>query len=390
MKALLITSPGMEDISVIEIFEILGEKSNPSSPYSTVVEFDCSAEELCRLTYLSQSASKIMLILSKQDISGSTLEKIGKEFDEAPLKDFVSGKPKFFMNCVRKGNHNFSSRDVMAVISKKISEKYSSVLDYKSDEVRFFSYVIDDLLYFGLDMSSRDLFKRTYKLFSNPQSLRGTISYAMMRLSGLDKWEKKGKGERIFLDAFCRDGTTPIEAALFLSGFSVNFFDRDSLFFKNLPGLDENEVKTLLENLDSIPKSPKGLNINYKISAFDPKLANVTAAKKNAKVAGANKIIDFSKVLIEDIELKLDHKSVDCMASYIPSPSSMLRDNQVEKLYRILMPQVDDIVINDAVFLMRNDSVFKSYITENSHTLKSERVIYQGSVPMHLKVLSFK
>ena len=68
MKSILICPEGFEDVSALEIKEIIGAKENRIKREKTVVVFDAkSYEELCKIAYMSQSSKQTILLLKESN-----------------------------------------------------------------------------------------------------------------------------------------------------------------------------------------------------------------------------------------------------------------------------------------------------------------------------------
>lgn len=214
MKALAITNKGIEDIAALEIKELIKAKT---SVKETVVFFDVKKEEqLYELCYKAQSIGKVLLLFDYFEFSNKKeiINKINIKIEKKKYKTFR-------VSCKRIGEHNFSSQG--------IEDKVGSLIDLKCDlnnpDVIYYVYIYNNMCYYGIDVSGLDLSKRDYKIFSMPHSLKATIAYALVRISGF----KEGD---IFLDPFCGSGEIAIEAARFASNFPTRYYEKNKLKFK--------------------------------------------------------------------------------------------------------------------------------------------------------------
>ena len=139
------------------------------------------------------------------------------------------------------------------------------------------------------------------------------------------------KKEQSLLDPFCKSATIPIEAALYSTNYSPNFFKKTDFTFLKLKLFKKTDFDPLFKKWDKTKKSKP------KINAFDFLLKNITAAKKNAKIANINKSIKFSKTNLEDLDLKFD-KEIDLIASYPPQPTKF-NQKELPQIYHELFYQ---------------------------------------------------
>jgi 23S rRNA G2445 N2-methylase RlmL len=193
----------------------------------------------------------------------------------------------------------------------------------RNPEVIVFVYLIEDECFIGIDFCGRDLSKREYKIFNNPYSIRPAIGHAIGRIAEIN-------ADDVILDPFCGTGEITIEAALFLTKMSPNFYCKNDFVFRKMPQFKERDFDEMFKNIDAKQK-----DLKLRIHAFDHQMRNMTAAKKNAKIAGINKQIHIARVDTDWIELKLEEGSVDKIITRLPS---IPKDDKA----KIMMKVIDD------------------------------------------------
>ncbi len=264
MKAIALTNKGIEDICALEIKELIKADSKIKKGFVT---FEAKEKDIVKLIYLGRSITKVILVddLDKW-VKGKTFAVRGNKELQKKIADKI-----------KEGKVNLSNPDVII-------------------------YAIDSKNY-GIDLCGEDLSKRDYRIFLGPESLKGNVAYSLLRIAKFDKNKK-------LLDCFCRSGIIPIEAALYAKNKSVHFYSKDKfLFLNHWPRYDK-----YIEQLDS-----KSSEASFDIYSSDTSMNHLNAAKKNAKIAGVNKFIKFSRVDLKDIDLK--YKDIDCLIT-IPSKNS--------------------------------------------------------------------
>jgi 23S rRNA G2445 N2-methylase RlmL len=320
MKAIALTNKGIEDICALEIKELIKTDSEIKKGFLT---FEASEKDIIKLIYLGRTITKVLLV--------DNLDKHIK-------------------------NKTFAVRNKSKNLAKQIADKISEgKVDLKNPDVVI--YAIDSENY-GIDLTGEDLSKRDYRIFLGPESLKGNVAYSLLRIAEFDK-------KKTLLDCFCKSGIIPIEAALYLLGKSVHFFSKDKfLFLKIWP-----KYEKYLEELDSKTKQTK-----IEVNCSDTSMNHLNSAKKNAKIAGINKFIKFSRVDLKDIDLK--YKDIDCLVT-IPSGNP----EQVLKQAKEVLKKNGKLVL----IMKKGTEEFKK---TKEFKLKEERVMMQGKEEW--KVLVFE
>ncbi|MBD3361922.1 hypothetical protein GF358_03980 [Candidatus Woesearchaeota archaeon] len=311
MKAIALTNKGIEDICALEIKEILNK---PSETKKGFVLFEANEKEITKLIYLGRSFTKILLI------------------DD--LNRWVK-------------NRTFAVRAENKELEIKIADKITEgKVDLDNPEVII--YAIDSSHY-GIDLCGEDLSKRDYRIFLGPESLKGNVAYALIRLSSFDPKKR-------LLDCFCKSGVIPIEAALFSLVKSVHYYSKDKFLFNNYWEWSEK----YLEELDS--EIGKG---SLDINCVDISMNHLNAAKKNAKIAGINKEITFSRIDFKDLDLK--YSKIDCLVTIPSVPASEFFKQAKE----ILSPKGKMVLI-----MRKNVEEFRK--GSQDFKLVEERAVMQG------------
>jgi len=198
MKYVAMCAKGMEDITQLEIEEILKTKSSILIPGRVVFE----TKNISKLIDKSQSIIKVYEFIQEC----KSLEEI-KPFDL---------KKTFRVSAV---SDSLRSVDV----EKKVGElffKLGNKVDLKNPEKIIFIEILDGKIFVGIDMTPILLSKREYRIKIHNQSISACIAYGLVRLSGYNI-------KNIFLDPFGKDGIIAIEALKYKKG---NVFTVDELF----------------------------------------------------------------------------------------------------------------------------------------------------------------
>lgn len=355
MKGLIITNKGTEDISKKEIKELINSDAEIKE---TVCIFTInSLNDLCRLSYLGQSFIKVLYLLDIFNIDANFKQN---------LKKIIKKNVKTFAKFIKK-NHTFKVKCAKIdsdAISSEIEDIAGSVIDYKVDlenpDLILYIYIFKDICYIGIDFSGFDLSKRDYKIFNFPVSLKGNIAYSLIRISGYNKKEK-------ILDPFCSSGEIVIESALFASGMSPHYYKKDSFLFNKYLKFDFNKVDKKIDLK------------NKQIYALDSQFRNVRAAQKNSKIAGVNKIINFSRQETEWLDIKFKKEEIDKIVTGI----RFSKYNNITKLLKEFFYQCSYILKKKGKIVI---------VTNNKELLKTgfdiieEREVWQGKEKLYVLV----
>ena len=344
MKALAITDKGLEDISLLEIKELLGVKGEIRD---SVVIFDYKKkQDLYLLGYKGQSVFKVLQLIDNFSVKKDLIKEMKARIKKIDFSEY-KGK-SFAVRCWHKKIENSRGE-----IEKAVGSVIPGKVDLNNPEVRFFVFVYGKDVYFGIDVTGRDLSERDYKIFSHPHSLKGPLAYGLVRLSGYN--DKEG-----LLNCFCKSGEIGIEAALFGSGLAANYYNKEKMGFE----FD-------LSKFDKIKKK------KLKIYCVDNDMRSLAATKKNAKIAGVSKEIQVSRFKVEDLDIKFKEKEVDCLIC-------QLEISQAKELFY----QADYILKGKLVLLCRPEDNFDKYAQEQKFKKIQERIIERGGTNYKILVFS--
>ena len=367
MKGIVLVDKGLEEVAEKEIREKLKTKTEKKE---TVVIFETTEEDICRIAYTAQSIRRVGLLLAETKITKyeEENEKIFEEaINNANLKKL---NKNLRVECEREGDHEFNSVDVTRTVSQILLKKgYEPSL--KNAENVLFVYIYHDQTYLFLDYSGRDLSKRNYRIFVKASTLKGTLGYALLKIADYKPGEN-------LLDPYCESGVIAIEAALMATKKPVNFYQKDLLFKKINPKYE----KIIQEQDAAIKDKIKG------IFAYDKILKNISNIKKNAKIAGVEKEINFSKTELEWLDTKFEEKSIDKIISKLPSISKKTNEKDIEKIYEEIFYQAEFILKEKGLLVictLKNEEL-KTIAEKKGFKVKEEKEIYSGQQSYHVTV----
>jgi 23S rRNA G2445 N2-methylase RlmL len=340
MKALAITIKGIEDVTSLEIKELI--KAKIKEKKSTTIIFEPQELiDLCILCYKAQSVSRILYLFDYFDFEkkNDLLLKLTAIIEKIKLSQWFYKESTFRSKCNRYGNHDFSSQEIEQKIGEVIIDKikkennHTQKVNLDNPDIIIYIYIYNTTAYFGIDFSGFDLSKREYKLFGHSFSIKGNLAYALLRLSDYKK-------NQIILDPFSNSGEILIEAALFSSYFPVNYYRKNKFIFRKLKTFKKINFDQFFKKIDDKVKLRKKVYL----FGFDDSTYNVNNSQKNAKIAGINNQIKFSKISLEWLDTKFNKNSVDKIITKISPYTKCRNKKDIGKLYQELFYQASYIL----------------------------------------------
>ena len=381
VRAIAITDRGVEKVLAMEVSEIAGASCEEQD---SCVTFDAKDyDTLFRLCYLSQASDRVGALFGSFEFEGldDFLGKARETVTKAGLKEWLSEGCGFKVFCDRRGIHDFNSiiieQEMGGIILEKSKEElgFEPRVELKQPDIIFLAFVNQDRAYLGVDFCGRDLSKRNYRIFTAPGIVNAKVAYSMARIAG---YEKKLK----MVDLYSKAGIVAIESALWKSGISVNYYSKD-FAFRKIPAFSDRDWDAYFKAIDSRKKAEP-----LSITGFDPILRNLEAAKKNAKLAGVDKLVRFSKLDLEWADVKLDHSTVDLVVSRIPSVSHRVSENALRKVYSELFYQAEFFLKSGGKLCVLAESLalFREGITQDFRTV-SEELLWAGGLQYEYLIL---
>lgn len=322
MKFLAITHKGLEDIASLEINELVRTKTSVSDG---CVLFECSEEDAALICYKAQSVRKVMQLIDTFKISSlkSIKDSVKKNISE--FKKYITDEKTFAVRCIKLENEKLLTDEICTQTADSFPFKK---VNLNNPDVTVLVYIYAKNCYLGVDFGTEDLGKRDYRIYVHQEALKATIAYSLLRIAGYSSKD-------IVLDPFCGSGTILIEAALYATDFSQNYYSKDKFAFSKLyPNID-------------LYKFDKKIKLKGKLLGYDKELRHVVAAKKNAKIAGIEDEIEFSRCEIEWLDTKIKEKQIDKIITNPPNLTKRINDKIVEKVYDKLFFQAEFILKKD-------------------------------------------
>ena len=184
------------------------------------------------------------------------------------------------------------------------------------------------------------------------------------------------------LDPFSRDGIIPIEAALYANDFPVNYYKKDRFAFLMLDlGSD---YEKLFKGIDRrIIKKSKA-----RIYSFDHLFKFVDFSKKNAKIAGVEKNIEFSRRELEWLDIKFKKESIDRIVTSPPTS----KNANLDKIYNEFFYQNEYILKKEGSIgiITRVPDFVKKHAEKHNFKVLKEKEVFSGEQPLKTIILKKK
>ncbi|MBI4145338.1 hypothetical protein HY493_03990 [Candidatus Woesearchaeota archaeon] len=369
-----IPAPGFEDVCASEAGRLLGVHASAGAG---IVSFSVDTLlQACDYIYRAQTPSRVALELFSFKPAKGLAKAVTAQLAKVSLKDWLPEDATFV---VRADLDIEGRQELEAELGETIYESTKAKVDLKRPDVTFLVVVRGAYGAFGIDLSGDDLGKRDYRIFLGPDALKGHVAASLVLLSGYAPGQ-------LFLDPFCRSGVIPIEATLLATRRSPHHFGKEKFLFRRLPALKQTDWDAFFAKID---KDVSGDATN--ILAMDPSFNNVSAAKKNAKIAGVIKQLTFSRTDLEFLDAKFGKHAVDTLVTLPPQPAQDMPELRVDSMMKDVFYQAEFVMKKNGtvVIICRTGAdTIKKYAQEYKFTLKNERKARQGKA--ELTVLTFQ
>ncbi|MEK6822798.1 MAG: methyltransferase [Nanoarchaeota archaeon] len=372
LQGAVVTHVGMEDVCAKELEQLL---SVTTTLGKGVVFFNLPPSRINALAdacYLLRSAVRVLLVMGTKNASDIILgaQALAKTVDVLGINERTS----FAVRCSIPD----IGQEIAVEVGGIINDRTNAPVNLRDP---MFSVVVlesDGTIVMGIDLGGEELGKRDYRIFLGNESLRGTIAYGLLMTAGFD-------GTQNVADVYCRSGIIAIEAALLAGGISPRRHMRD-FPFRKLSFFADTDWNVHFDAIDTtLQREPKGT-----IVCMDDGFAAVAAAKKNAKIAGVNQLLLFSRTDMEFLDAKFGKAGLDMIVTMPPQQSARINGAALDKALQQLFYQAEFILKKKgklALITRGNVEKLKSLADQYKFMLVKEQNVWQGG--LELSVLVF-
>lgn len=287
------------------------------------VTFYGDEEAVCRANIFLRTAERILIKVAS--FKAETYDELFEGVKALDWGVYIPEDGKFWVTKASSIKSKlFSPSDIQRIVKKAVVENLKQ--RYKKDwfeesgspyPLRVF-FMKDEAL-ITLDTTGDSLHKRGYRQFAAIAPISETLAAALIMLT---PWNK----DRILVDPFCGSGTFAIEAAMIAAnmapGMNRRFLSQE---WNNIIPIQEWEscFEEAREQVD--------LDVEVDIQGYDIDGTIIKAARKNAELAGVEKLIHFQERPLE----KLSHpKKYGFIITNPPYGERLEEKSELSKLYR--------------------------------------------------------
>lgn len=261
----------------------LGARS-PTGMFGRVL-VEADEDFLYRANLAHPTANRVLQVVAEGDVSSP--EDVARLVQDVPWEDFFGLDRSFAGDCVRVGEHPFTSVDVAKAVGDGVCARFRAVtngaarppVDLRRPDVTVVAHVRGERAYVCVDTTGATLHQRPWRVYNPEAPLPATLASALVRRSG---WT-----EGLLLDPMCGSGTIPIEADLRARRRAVNLA-RPRFAFQRLRTFDAARFEGVRDELACAARDERPPILGNDLWA-----KNVEGARRNAQQAGAE--IAFSQ-----------------------------------------------------------------------------------------------
>jgi len=356
MKGALLCQKGLEDLAAKEVSRLIKAKAEVG--VGSVVFPIKKVEDLFVLCYRSQLATKVLLVLDQFPVKG--LKDIVQRAKKLSIPQGIDHADSF---AVRGDTDISESQEVAAEIGAVLFNKLT--VNLEKPDLLVCVYVSEGNCLIGIDFAGDDLSKRDYRIYQTRQGLKAATCKAVVDMVGF----KEGQ---VLVNPSCAEGLFGIEALSKINGKSIHFYHKEKFQFRKMFDRDWDAF------FDKLDKKAKA--IKAKIYLFDEIFKHVDYAKKNAKIAGVHKLLNFSRLAIEWLDTKFDKESVDCIVCHPLQETKFVPSTKTKPLHKELFYQAKFVLKpkGKMALLMKEEGKLDAYAEQQGLKKLETRKVWQG------------
>jgi putative N6-adenine-specific DNA methylase len=267
----------------------------PVRVFPTGVELKGSVTDTIKLNLNLRCASQILYSL--KTFTASDPKELYDELVTIEWEKLIDFTGYFSVSSNVNNEHILTPLFANVKVKDAIADRIKSIKGIRPDsgpevnKTLVHLYWQDDYAEIFLDTSGETLAKHSYRKIPGKAPMLEALAASTVMAT---KWDMKST----FINPMCGSGTLAIEAALLATDKVPGLF-RMNYGFMHILGYDETVFFTERRNIKDKAKKETG----FKIIATDISEDAVDIARKNAKTAGVEHLIDFAVCDFEDTEV---------------------------------------------------------------------------------------
>jgi len=278
---------------------------------------------IARSNICSRFAERVQILVGS--FTAKSFEELFEGTKALEWEKFIGVTDAFPVKGYSVSSTLFSVRDCQSIIKKAVVERLKSKYGIEWFEETGSIYqiqfsVMKDRVLLLIDTSGVALHKRGYRLSANEAPIKETLAAALCYFSRLRPYHK-------LYDPMCGSGTILIEGALMAHniapGLNRNFSsERFSFIDRKVWEQERQRARESIQYCDDFHAFGSDIDKNA-----------LEAAKENAKRAGVEKYIDFSKADVSGFSPQTERGTV---ITNPPYGERLMENGEVDGLYRTL------------------------------------------------------
>jgi len=366
MKILILCNSGIEEFVAHECSLFFADSSVEILKGGVIVDAP-SFEDVAGFCYQSQGASCVLALLGSFDCSTLSVENLTQGMSTVDCSDWLS--PERSVAVRTNIDPTSSSRQHLeAELGAVVIKNTSCSVNLSSPDALVFVTALGSQIYAGVDLTG-DLSKRDYRIFSCRETIKGPIAAALGWKAGV------GPGQQV-IDMFCRDGIIVIELICRLLGKSVHYYRKDKFLFCSMPHFSSVDFDEIFAKVDEhiLTDAPAI------VIALDEDFKHISSTKKNAKIAGVEKFLQFSRTEPDWIDTKFTKKSIQHIITYVPQFRKMIDSKKIEKKLRELFYQAGYVLADNGKVccISKETDRVTTYAEQYQFKKVTEHAVMQG------------
>ncbi len=326
---------GLEEILANEL-KAIGAKD--IKILQRAVSYKANKEILYKSNLYLRTAIRILVPISTFKANGE--RELYKGTQKIDWEKYLNTNKTFAIDGTTSGEI-FTHSKYAALLTKdaivdKFRDKYDErpSIDTENPDLRINLHINHNNVTISLDSSGSNLGKRGYKLRQVFAPLSEVLASGIILVSG---WDKK----QDFIDPMCGSGTFPIEAALIAKNIAPGSFRKFN--FENWKDFDRGlwiQLKKEATNNE--------IDFDGKISGFDMDDEAITISKENARRAGVNRVISFTKQDFIDTNKEYTDSHIIMNPPY---GERLMEDDEIIPFYKEIGDQLKHNYLNCNAFI---------------------------------------
>ena len=320
-EAYIICHQGVEEATIKEL-KLQGVSSSKIRIIGRgIIGFKESMERIIYLLHYLKTPLRMGILLGVIDDKEGIEERI-RDIDFSVIGSFKARS----MRVRYAHTHELEARIASVILEKLMERKIDLKVDLEDPDLEFFLYTTNKTIV-GISLDGFNLDKRTYKLYSIGMDLKPSLASSLLMLTGIEKHET-------VLDPFCGSGVIIIEALSILNNLPV---ERPYDYIYEKMGIEKPDIK-------------KSQTARYgkRVYAMDYIPAHLDITRKNSKIIGLDRLINFSRIDPFFLSFKLDQlRNISLIATH--GPVMAMNKDRYKKIISMLIEEIKPFINKDFI-----------------------------------------